>query len=224
MLGNTLLRGYGVTISQESNPIPPASPQKSPWTFLRAFATARSLLHCHASPVRNGWLPYDSGHKQAAYAVLGLYPSLRSIQPAHDGSVASLLPRRVSPPQAEKSNPISCFPGTCASENTLLRGNGVTIPQESNPIPPASPHKSPWTFVRAFATARSLLHCHASPVRNGWLPYDSGHKQAAYAVLGLYPSLRSIQPAHDGSVAQLPTTTRISTTAKSTWQAPTLTP
>ena len=55
------------------------------------LTTARTLLRCHASPVRDGWLPCDSGQPwQAAPAWYG-YPSLRSIQPAHDGSDASKM-------------------------------------------------------------------------------------------------------------------------------------
>ena len=60
-------------------------------SYSPCIPSQKSLDFCES--VRNGWLPYDSGHKQAAYAVLGLYPSLRSIQPAHDGSVASSLSR-----------------------------------------------------------------------------------------------------------------------------------
>jgi len=41
---------------------------------------------CHASPIRDAPLPSDSGHKQARFAALGLFPSLQSRLAAHNGS------------------------------------------------------------------------------------------------------------------------------------------
>ena len=55
---------------------------------------------------------------------------------------------RVSPPPGGEIKSNLVFSGDIHLGNALLRGYGVTIPQESNPIPPASPHKSPWTLGR----------------------------------------------------------------------------
>ena len=60
-----------------------------------ALPCAVGLTHFAARPLPtgpaslgSGWVPgsSDSGHKQNCFTILGLYPSLRSIRAAHDGS------------------------------------------------------------------------------------------------------------------------------------------
>ena len=67
-----------------------------------------------------------------------------------------------------------CFPRTCASENTLLMGNGATIPKESSRISHASPHKSPWTFVRRLSASWLPATCFASASPGSSAPLRRG--------------------------------------------------
>ena len=164
-----------MTIPKESNPISPASPQKSPWTFLRRLTTARTLLHCHASPVRNGWLPSDSG--QAWRAAPALCLSLTSVHPACSqrlGRFFIVTPRLLTTPG---------FPPT-RDNHGRLRLPYMVIPRSGPSGLFATARRFFIVTPRLFATAGF------PPIRD-----RHGGLRPPYA----YPSLRSIQPAHDGS-------------------------
>ncbi len=141
-------------------------PHKSPWTFVRAFATAGF------PPIRNktGWLrpPW----------VLFLTP----LHPACSRRLGRFVSHRVSPPAGgEIKSKARVFRGHAPEENTLLGGNRATIPQESNPIPPASPSQ------------KSLDFCES--VRNGWLRSDSEQNRVAPPPWVLF--LTAVQPGCD---------------------------
>ena len=130
------------------------------------------------------------------------YPSLRSIQPAHDGS-ALRVSQSSAARRRRKKIQSRVFRGHAPEENTLLRGDWVTIPKESNPVSPAYPHKSPWTFVRRLTTARRFSD--VTPrlfTTPGFPPIRDRHGGLCppYA----YPSLRSIRAVHDGSALRFP--------------------
>ena len=143
---NTLLRGNGVTIPQESSPIPPAFFSQKSWGFWFIVGQVRNERPAFFS--QKSW---------------GLWGK------AHDGSDASphVTPR--SPPP----------------RLTSLR-------LRANPAGLCPPWALPGLGRFGDVTPRLFATAGFPPIRNktGWLRPP-----------GFYSSLRSIQPAHDGSDA-----------------------
>ena len=135
-----------------------------------------ALLHCHASPVRDGWLPYDSGQTWRAAPALCL--SLTPVHPACSRRLRrfAIVTPRSPPPRLTSLRLGTNSAGRCPSWNLFLAA-----------------------VQSSCSGGSALLPCHASPAHDARLPSDSGHKQAGYAVLSLYPSLRSIRAVRDGS-------------------------